>query len=245
MPQGQWVQYSFYLHTEPQSLGLGPSVSSLSGISPSSPTTPYFFPLQSQSLIIWPSAHLPQFRPEKECSPESACSPIDFFFLQKLQIVSMDRGVLRSLGSSSISHPQREWEKRYLGGGLNSQKKSWAGPQAVHLFSKVSHCPQVPCKPKVHSGFYHSYSLLPPALGFQGLRPVPRVEMAEGSGPSHCIIKARSLTAGHSRADWLLSSSAALGDSFRRGEGATAGQSQAQGHVASDAGSCHQQSRPH
>ena len=59
--------------------------------------------------------------------------------------------------------------------------------------------------------------------------------MAKGSGPSHCIIKARrSFTAGH-RADWLLHPAVLpWGDSFRKGEGATAGQSQAQGHGGSD-----------
>lgn len=64
---------SFYLHTEPQSLDLGPPQSLLWDLTLLPPPPPHFFPLQSQVLIIWPSAHLPQFGPEEECSPDSAC----------------------------------------------------------------------------------------------------------------------------------------------------------------------------
>ena len=74
----------------------------------------------------------------------------------------MDRGVLWSLGSSSISHPQRVGEE-ISGRGLELPRKSLGLDRRLFIFSKVGHCPQVPCKPKVHSGFIiaTAFSLLP------------------------------------------------------------------------------------
>ena len=95
---------------------------------------------------------------------------------------------------------------------------SWAGPQAVHLFPGLFIFSLSPGTMQTQGPLcqaFHSYS-----LGLPGVKgPVPRVEMAQGSGPSHCIIKARSFTAGH-RADWLLHPAVLpWGDSFRVGKG--------------------------
>lgn len=64
------------------------------------------FLLQSQSLVVWPSAHLLQFRPEEEHSTTQSAALLISFFFQKLQIISMGRGILQAPSSASISHPQ-------------------------------------------------------------------------------------------------------------------------------------------